>query len=207
MPKGKAFDIYYKEYDAWFVKNDVTYVSELRAIKGLLPESKSGVEIGVGTGRFGVHPGVGFGVDPSHEMARVSKDRGLIICEAVAEDLPFPDGTFDLVLMVTVICFFDDLDKALSEAHRILVPRGIIIIGFIDRESGLGQQYRIKRESSRFYRNANFYSAEEITHYLIRAGFHDFQFKQTLFRAGAPEIEEAKNGFGEGSFVVVRAKK
>lgn len=207
MSKVEAFDIYCKEYDAWFVKNDVTYVSELRAIKGLLPDSKSGVEIGVGTGRFGVHLGVRVGVDPSHEMARISKDRGLTVCEAVAEDLPFPDGVFDFILMVTVICFFEDLDKALSEAYRILTPRGTIIIGFIDRESGLGQQYRIKKERSRFYRDAIFYSAEEIAHYLERAGFHDFQFKQTVFHADAPETEEAKNGFGEGSFVVVKAKK
>ena len=207
MPKGEAFDIYCKEYDAWFVKNDVTYVSELRAIKGLLPESESGVEIGVGTARFGVHLGVGFGVDPSHKMARVSKARGIKVCQAVAESLPFPDGIFDFVLMVTVICFFDDLDRALSEAFRILTPKGTIIIGFIDRESGLGQQYRIKKERSRFYRDANFYSAEEIAHYLKRAGFHDFQFKQTVFHADAPETEEAKDGFGEGSFVVVRANK
>ena len=69
MPKVEAFEIYCKEYDAWFVKNDVTYVSELRAIKSLLPEHISRVEIGVGTGRFGVHLGVGFGIDPSHEMS------------------------------------------------------------------------------------------------------------------------------------------
>ena len=110
-------------------------------------------------------------------MARTSKDRGIMMCEAVAEYLPFANGIFDLVLMVTVICFFDDLEKALSEAYRILMPEGTIVIGFIDRESSLGQQDRRKKGRSRFYRDANFYSAEEIAHYLKKAGFHDFQFK------------------------------
>ncbi len=207
MAKAEAFEGFTREYDEWFVVNDSAYVSEMRAIRRLLPESGSGLEVGVGTGRFGALLGVGVGVDPSHKMACLSKDRGLKMCEAVAEDLPFPDATFDFVLMVTAICFFDDLERALSEAYRVLMPRGAIIIGFIDRESGLGQQYRLKKERSRFYQNAIFYSAEEVAAYLKRAGFHVFGFMQTLFQSGVLEEEQARNGFGEGGFVVVRAER
>jgi len=207
MAKSEAFENFTKEYDEWFVANDETYVSELRAIKSLLPEGTRGLEVGVGTGRFGVFLGAGFGVDPSHRMTLVSKSRGLRVCEAVAEDLPFRDGTFESVLMVTVICFLDDPDKALSEAYRVLTPRGSVIIGFIDKESHLGRQYGSKKAGSRFYKNAVFYSAEEVQDYLKKAGFHAFQFAQTILPEGAPERGEVRNGFGEGGFVAVRAEK
>jgi len=207
MAKSDAFDNFTKEYDEWFVANDETYVSELRAVKGLLPEGGPGLEIGVGTGRFGVILGASFGVDPSHRMALVSKGRGLKVCQAVAEDLPFRDGLFEFVLMVTVICFLDDLDKALSEAYRVLTPRGSVIIGFIDRASHLGRQYSLKKADSRFYRSAVFYSAGEVADRLKKAGFHAFQFAQTVFREGAPDRGQVRNGFGDGGFVAVRAKK
>jgi len=207
MAKSEPFETFAKEYDEWFVTNDDTYVSELRAIKSLLPDNGSGLEVGVGTGRFGVLLGANIGVDPSHQMALVSKSRGLKVCEAVAEDLPFRDGAFQFVLMVTVICFLDDLEKALSEAYRILMPRGAIIIGFIDKESYLGQQYSLKKEHSRFYKNAVFYSANEVTDYLKRAGFHAFQFTQTVFGEDAPDGGQVRNGFGDGGFVAVRAQK
>ena len=207
MAKSEAFENFTREYDEWFVTNDGTYVSELRAIKCLLPESKSGLEIGVGTGRFGLPLGTRIGVDPSHKMALMSKDRGLKVCEAVAEDLPFPGGTFDLVLMVTVICFFDDLERALSEAYRVLMPRGTIIIGFIDRESYLGQEYSQRKERSKFYKDATFHSAEEVTGHLKRTGFRTFRFTQAVFCQEAPDKNQVKNGFGEGGFVVVSAQK
>lgn len=207
MAKSEAFENFTKEYDEWFVKNDDLYVSELRAIKSLLPQSGPGLEVGVGTGRFGVLLGASVGVDPSHQMALVSKSRGLTVREAVAEELPFRERTFEFVLMVTVICFLDNVEKALSEAYRVLMPRGAVIIGFIDRESFLGQQYSSKKERSRFYRDATFYSAEEVADHLRRAGFNAFRFAQAVFFKGAPEEDHVRNGFGEGGFVAVRAEK
>jgi SAM-dependent methyltransferase len=161
----------------------------------------------VGTGRFGVPLATRIGVDPSHKMALVSRDRGLKVCEAVAEDLPFAGGIFDLVLMVTVICFFDDPGRAFSEAYRVLMPDGAIIVGFIDRESHLGQEYSLRKERSKFYRDATFYSAEEVIGYLKGTGFRVLRFAQAVFREDAPEKNQVKNSFGEGGFVVVSAQK
>jgi len=46
------FDRYYKKYDTWYEKNKFAYLSELGAIKKVLPKVGKGLEIGVGTGRF-----------------------------------------------------------------------------------------------------------------------------------------------------------
>ena len=56
-----------------------------------------------------------------------------------------------------------------------------------------------------FYKEATFYSTDEIVFYLIKVGFRDFFFSQTIFHDlnEILEVEPIKAGFGEGSFVVV----
>jgi len=49
----------------------------------------------------------------------------------VAEELPLGDSSFDFVLMVTTVCFVDDINRALLEAHRVLSHGGILIMGFV----------------------------------------------------------------------------
>jgi len=46
------------------------------------------------------------------------------VLEAPAEQLPFPDASFDTVLSVHVLCSVPDLLKGLSEVRRVLKPDG-----------------------------------------------------------------------------------
>ena len=46
------------------------------------------------------------------------------IVEAPAEELPFPDASFDTVLSVHVLCSVPDLRKGLAEVRRVLKPGG-----------------------------------------------------------------------------------
>ena len=125
--------------------------------------------------------GIKIGVEPSNKMVEISRKKGIQVYEAVAEQLPFNNKTFDFALMVTTICFVDDLVKSFQEAHRVLKNDGFIVIGFIDKESELGKQYQLKKEASRFYRNATFYSVNEVMNFLTKAHFEDFLIKQTVF--------------------------
>ena len=208
MAKIESFEKYSKEYDEWFIKNQDIYLAELNAIKSLISSDKFGVEIGVGSGRFALPLGIKVGVEPSKKMAEISRERGIQVCEAVAEQLPFKNKKFNFVLMVTTICFVDDLAKSFQETYRILKNDGFIVVGFVDKESGLGKQYQLKRKKSKFYRYATFYSSEEIIALLKKANFIISDVKQTVYsNKKVNEISLIKKGYGQGSFVVVKAIK
>ncbi|MEW5995868.1 MAG: class I SAM-dependent methyltransferase [Candidatus Zixiibacteriota bacterium] len=209
MPKTGPFERYTKRYEEWFEKNRVIYRSELRAVRELLPQVGVGIEIGVGTGRFATPLGIQFGVDPSRNMARVAAKRGIQVIGGQAEALPLRSGNFDFALMVTTICFLDDVSMALQEANRILKPGGALIVGFIDRQSFLGRQYEQNGAQNPFYKEATFYAVDEVRILMEKAGFGDFTFRQTIFRRREDlRMEEpVEDGFGQGAFVVVKGYK
>ncbi len=206
MPKIHPFEKHSDAYDQWFEKNRDLYEAELEAIRQLLPPlGAEGLEIGVGSGKFAAPLGIKFGVEPSKNMAIKARKLGVNVYQGIAENLPFPDGKFDFVLMVTTICFVDDVAKSCKEAFRVLKPGGCIVIGFVEKESELGTLYEKKREKSTFYREATFFSAQEILTYLEDTGFWPSRILQTLLPGKSPTI--ILDNFGEGSFVVIRGEK
>jgi ubiquinone/menaquinone biosynthesis C-methylase UbiE len=207
MARIEPFEKYSKEYDEWFMKNQDIYLAELNVIKGLVPSGKFGVEIGVGTGRFALPLEIKIGVEPSKKMAEISRKRGIQVYEGVAEQLPFNDETFDFVLLVTTICFVDDLEESFIEAYRILKIDGFIIIGFVDKESELGRRYQLKRKKSKFYKDARFYLAKEVLDLLRKANFENVAIRQTVFPSRIGRIDSVEDGYGKGSFVIIKAIK
>lgn len=209
MPRIEPFDSHPLKYDQWFIKNKYAYKSELLAIRKQLPKSKNGLEIGIGSGRFAAPLGINVGVEPSSKMRMLSKKKKIDLFDSIAEYLPFRSSIFDFVLMVTTICFVDNLEATFKETYQILKPEGILIIGFIDRNSELGKLYEQNKESSVFYNIANFYSVEKVIFFLSKAKFKSFNFNQTIFHplSAINKIEQVKKGYGKGSFVVIKAKK
>jgi SAM-dependent methyltransferase len=209
MPKIQPFEQNVERYEAWFDRYPLAYASELGAIRELLPETGEGLEVGVGTGRFAAPLGLRVGIEPSRAMARLAIDRGVEVRFSVAEDLPCEDSSFDYLLLVVTVCFLDDVHLSLREAYRVLRPGGHILIGFIDRVSPLGHAYEKLRDENVFYREATFFSTDEVVFYLSEAGFGEFVFRQTIFQ-NPTEMRKADPvtaGYGKGSFVVVRGVK
>ena len=64
-------------------------------------------------------------------MRKLARERKIRVYNAVAESLPFEAGQFDFALMVTTICFVDDIEKSFKEVKRILKSGGLFIIGFV----------------------------------------------------------------------------
>jgi ubiquinone/menaquinone biosynthesis C-methylase UbiE len=124
MPITKPFDQHYDEYEQWFVENRYVYLSEIAAIRHFLPITGLGMEIGVGSGQFARPLKIPFGIDPSENMLKLVQQKGIIILKGVAEYLPFKNNIFDFALMVTTICFLDNVNTAFQEARRILKSDG-----------------------------------------------------------------------------------
>lgn len=198
MAKMNPFDeIEVAEYEAWFKTNDKLFLSELAAIKEVLPSSGHGIEIGAGTGIFASHLGIKYGVEPSENMAREAVKKGIHILQGVAEDIPVADGSFQFALMVTVDCFLSDVEKAFSEVWRILENNGIFVIAFLDRATPLGGLYERHKHKHRSYRHAHFHTAGEI---------EIMEKRQTIYSL-ENKLQEIKKGVGEGVFAVMKAKK
>lgn len=206
MSEKDLFDDKADDYELWFNENDKIFESEVNAIKAVLPLGKDGIEIGVGTGIFAQKLGIRIGVEPSTLMSLKAKDKGIQIINAVAEDLPIPNQTFDVALMVTVDCFLERIETAFNEIKRILRDEGVFVIAFIDKATPLGKKYEKNKGSSKYYASAHFHTAGEIEDYLNKSGFKIIQAKQTVFSL-ENTVQSVMDGLGEGVFAVIKAKK
>ncbi|WKG05805.1 class I SAM-dependent methyltransferase [Mycolicibacterium sp. HK-90] len=80
------------------------------------------------------------GVDPSPAMLRVARavtrTGGITWSEGTAEDLPVADGAATVVWALATVHHWQDVDKAVAEARRVLTPGGRLIT--IERQSPSG---------------------------------------------------------------------
>lgn len=201
------FDEYYDEYDLWYERNRLAYLSELEAVRAALPGRGRGLEVGVGTGRFASPLGIPYGIDPSFRMIKLAGERGVKVIVARGEEMPFRDDTFDYALIAITICFVENPERVIRETGRVLKDGGRIVVAIIDKDSFLGRAYQSKK--SKFYREARFFSVDEVASLLYRCGFDDLSFLQTLFRFPneLEEVEGVEAGYGKGGFVVISARK
>lgn len=200
-----AFEPRAKEYDQWFDRHEPVYQAEVAARRKFIPGEGLSLEVGIGTGWFAVPLGIRFGIDPSRGMLAIARQHGLRVCQAVGEQLPFRNEQFDVVLLVTVICFVDHVPALLRELNRVLRQAGHLVIGFINRNSERGRLYQSRKETSAFCRDAKFYSGEEVAAWVKEAGFDAMQWCQTLC-GGLSELN-VRDGFHNGAFVVLSARR
>jgi len=208
MPSGdrtEPFDRNPQQYEQWFEDHPFVYESEMAAVAELLPQKGVGMEIGMGTGRFAKPFGIVHGVEPSYPMRQIAIEKGLKPLNGYAENLPYADNSFDFALMVTTICFVRNPQESIREAYRVLTKRGCLIVGIVDRKSPIGRMYESRKDESVFYREASFFTTDEIVGLMENAGFGSFRFRQTVFRPlnEITAAEPVKEGHGEGSFVVI----
>jgi len=209
MARTEPFDKYLNDYENWFEDHKYVYESELEAVRHFIPINQKGIEIGIGTGRFAIPFNIREGVEPSGSMRDYSLRLGLTVYDGTAEELPLEDQSYDFALMVTTICFIDNVEEAFREVRRILKPGGRFIIGLVDKNSSLGKIYEKMKEQNKFYRYATFYSTDEVKKLLKENKFKSIEIIQTVF-GKLDEIQNPqmfKKGYGKGGFVVIKSIK
>lgn len=209
------FDEYAQAYDLWYEKpfGMSAYKLELECLKKLYQQSKTSLEIGVGSGRFAFALGVRYGVDTSKELLKIAIRRGVYGVLGKAEALPFKEETFDEVLIVVSLCFFEDPLASLKEANRVLKAEGSLLLGLVLSESPWAEFYKDKAKKGHpIYKNAKFYSYHQLASILKETGFGTDEVYTTLFEKPQDEkalkTKEIRKGFWqEGGFFCIRAIK
>jgi ubiquinone/menaquinone biosynthesis C-methylase UbiE len=107
------------------------------------------LDIGAGTGRIGrafVAAGdTYFGVDTSLAMLREfsANSSNCTLTQADGSHLLFPDGSFDIVLLMQVLSGASDWKGIVSEARRVVRSGGGVVVGHtVNPESGIDAQLK-----------------------------------------------------------------
>lgn len=137
----EGYAIYAPFYDGSLAFLDTFEKNELFTLLGDLSGKKI-LDSGCGTGRLihrlmveGVQPENLIGLDLSEEMLKIAEDKypKVRFISGDAENLPFEDDSFDVVIASFLIVHLADLEKAFQEAYRVLKAGGIFIVTNINQ--------------------------------------------------------------------------
>lgn len=120
-------EIYRNHQDVWVDQGrSEAFISYFCQLAGSLTQNRV-LEIGCGEGSLlaALKAEQKFGIDPSINALRRARDRSTAKCAvARSEQLPFPSGSFELVITVGVMEHFEDADAATAEICRTLSEQG-----------------------------------------------------------------------------------
>jgi SAM-dependent methyltransferase len=126
------------------------------------------LDVGCGTGTmlgYLSRYGRAQGIDADEEAVRFCRQRGVPDVRLVtASTLPFEDGTFDLVTILDVLEHIEDDAGTLRELHRVLRPRGQLLVSVPAYRFLWGPQDEISNHKRR-------YIARTLRERLVEAGF------------------------------------
>ncbi len=134
MRQDLYYDLYTKEQDYWWHvgKRAIVYGLLARFGRGEKVAGRRALDLGCGTGLNLDHLAKlaqPVGTDFNEEALQFCRERGhTSLCKADAAELPFTDGSFDIVTALDVIEHLDSDVAALRELNRVLRPGGIAVI-------------------------------------------------------------------------------
>lgn len=152
------------------------------------------LEVGVGSGLnlslYSLAVGRVVGLDPSPELLCIARRRAaealvpVSLVRASAEDIPFADAAFDVIVTTWTLCSIPNPIVALFEMRRVLKPGGRLV--FV--EHGLSQEIRIARWQHR------------LTPYWkrIAGGCHLDREMDSLIRAAGFQTDTIETGYMKG---------
>jgi ubiquinone/menaquinone biosynthesis C-methylase UbiE len=129
MGSNRHFEWLAPWYDRLLGKKDPDRLKRLVRI----PAGGRLLDAGGGTGRIGelLRPANGLVVvaDVSLGMLQQAQQKnGLSVLGAASEALPFPDGSFDAVVMVDALHHVANQGRTAAELYRVVRPGGMVVI-------------------------------------------------------------------------------
>jgi SAM-dependent methyltransferase len=91
---------------------------------------------------------------------------------AEAYALPFPDGAFDLVVVIGVFQALSEPERAIREVHRVLRPGGHLILEILNADAAFLWPRRILERIRRRAPGVRPYRRTRMRHWLQACGFH-----------------------------------
>jgi ubiquinone/menaquinone biosynthesis C-methylase UbiE len=171
----EAFGAAAAAYEAWFASPLGAFVDqeEKQALARLLQGVDRGsvLDIGAGTGhittwltRRGYYM---TALEPCQAMREVGKRQteawSIHWCDALAEQLPFRDASFDGALLFTSLEFVQNPARALCEAMRVVRRQGWVIVGFLHALSPWAALYRYRANRGEMpWATAQFFTRDDV---------------------------------------------
>jgi ubiquinone/menaquinone biosynthesis C-methylase UbiE len=140
-PPSVDYDAIASVYDRRYLHNDYSGVENaVIAFAGENPAARV-LEVGCGTGHWlrllrsrGIRVA---GLDASIRMLSRARDQDrCTVIRGLAEDLPWAAGSFDRVFCVHALHHFQNKERFLSEARRVLRPGGRMMTIGLDPHTG-----------------------------------------------------------------------
>jgi len=128
------------------------------AVLSLLGDIRRAIvlDVGCGTGHLSqplVRDNFVVGADLSSEMLRFAAAKGLVSVHGRAEEIPFKNSVFDVVLANSVIQLIPDGRAFVAELFRVVRPGGRVIIATINAEcAAVAALRRVERSKYRHFR-------------------------------------------------------
>ena len=137
------------------------------------------LDLGAGTGRVSKHileryqgEKEIFAVDICEEMLNKITEPQIRRYTASANNLPFANGVFDVVVSRQCLHYIENLDIVISELHRVLKSDGIFVLSqFVPFESKT-KSFWIEMMKCRQPLRKHFYSEKEWVDLFARNGFY-----------------------------------
>ncbi|MBT4541196.1 methyltransferase domain-containing protein [Candidatus Woesearchaeota archaeon] len=122
-------------------------LKKIKIIKQHLDIKQNSKILDLGCGPYyGKWDGDVTGVDPSSELLKLAANKGIkTYCEK-AEQLSFPDDSFDYIISITAIQNFDDIEQGVKEIKRVTKPEAEVVITFLKNSSKKQEIIKIIRK-------------------------------------------------------------
>jgi ubiquinone/menaquinone biosynthesis C-methylase UbiE len=128
-----TYDSIAPSYDALHAEEQLRKLRIIASELEITPKTTI-LDVGSGTGLSKVLGGKIKGIEPSDGLRCLSR---IPAVKGVAENLPFRDRSFDIVISVTAVHNFSDKEKAIKEIARVAKNAAVVTILKSSKHSGL----------------------------------------------------------------------